>query len=120
MTRKPSTITTVAIGAPLADLPRKNGEPRRTPPAEHWVAVAAAAREAEGQWLPITIPGKSASFYTQSASCIRNSGKTDGRAKTLYSFRSGGYDAEVIDGQLYVRYAPQPTLTAVPRAAKGA
>lgn len=113
-TRKPvARITTVTIGAPLAELPQKVNRPgATTPPAQHWMEVAAACRAAEGQWLPVSLGERTTAYYKQAASSIRNAGKDP---KGLYAFRSGGYDAEYIDEQLYVRYAPTPILTAVPR-----
>ena len=67
-----------------------------TPPADHWIAVAAQAMTHNRQWLKVRIPHLSVDRHRQVVSDIRKG--------TIFAFRWGGFDAQYIDGELYVRY----------------
>lgn len=81
----------IAVVGTLPDRPK-----RTTPPADHWITVAAAAMQHHGKWLKVRIPHLSVDRHKQVVRDIRRG--------DLYAFRWGGFDAQYIDGELYVRY----------------
>lgn len=68
-----------------------------TPPADHWITVAAQAMTHSGKWLRVRVPHLSVDRHRQVVADIRH-GK-------IFAFRWGGFDAQYIDGELYVRWA---------------
>lgn len=81
----------------VGELP--NPERRTTPPADHWLKVAANAVANEGDWLRIRIPHLTRDRHKQAVTSIRRG--------TIVAFREGGFDARYIDGDLYVRWVNQ-------------
>lgn len=79
-------------------------EPRTTPPARHWITVAAKAMEHEGQWLMIRVPHLKRERHRQVVSDIRKG--------NIFAFRWPGFSARYVDGDLYVRYDEQDETVA--------
>lgn len=82
-------------------------EPERhtTPPARHWMKVAAEAMKNEGQWMQVRVPHLTVDRHKQASHDIRH--------KKLFAFRWDGFDARYIAGELYVRY-DEPEVAAEP------
>lgn len=89
-TRKHTKVQIDVVG----ELP--TSERRTTPPADHWIKVAANAMANEGAWLRIRIPHLTRDRHKQAVSDIRKGG--------IFAFRHGGFDARHVDGDLYVRW----------------
>ena len=86
----------VKIGAPVRTLPG-GGTGRRGRPGDHWWAVAAAAKQHPGMWLPVVITWILPSSLKRAGYDIRNN--------RLPAFRSGSWDAAFRRGKLFVRFA---------------
>lgn len=90
MSPKSSKPEITVVGA----LPERGRQ--TTPPADHWITVAAQAMTHSGKWLKVRVPHLSIDRHRQVVSEIRHS--------KIFAFRWGGFDAQYIDGDLYVRY----------------
>jgi hypothetical protein len=97
---------TVQIGQPLADLPEP--APKTTPPAAHWMQIAEVCRQRPGMWLPVQIGSLTVNRHRQVPKEIRSG--------QLFAFREGRWDAACRNGQLYVRYLGEATVTPISKA----
>ncbi|HEY4534799.1 MAG TPA: Rha family transcriptional regulator [Enteractinococcus sp.] len=86
----------LSIGQPVAQLPKQLAVAKVDPRTTRNDRIAQAAREANGQWVPVTIAEFGDKQYTELAKGI-NYGKRS-------SFANGNYRAVTRDNQLYIRH----------------
>lgn len=89
----------LSIGQPVPCLPRTLATTKIDPRTTRNDRIAQAAREANGQWVPITIDEFDEKQYRQLAYAIRY-----GRRK---SFTNNQYNAVTRDNQLFIQHNPE-------------
>src|SRR5699024_3750449 len=87
----------LSIGQPVPHLPKTLAVVKTDPRTTRNDRIAQAAREANGQWVPVTISDFTDKQYKQLAYAIHY-----GKRK---SFPHGQYKAAIRDNQLYVQHA---------------
>lgn len=86
----------LSIGQPIPQLPKAIAAVKTDPRTTRNDRIAQAAREANGQWVPVTIAEFGDKQYTELAKGI-NYGKRS-------SFADGNYRAATRDNQLYIQH----------------
>lgn len=86
----------LSIGQPVPHLPKTIAVSKVDPRTTRNDRIAQAAREANGQWVPVTVADFGDKQYTELAKGI-NYGKRS-------SFADGNYRAVTRDNQLYIRH----------------
>lgn len=89
----------LSIGQPVAQLPKQLTVAKVDPRTTRNDRIAQAAREANGQWVPVTIDSFGAKQYSELAKGI-----TYGQRQ---SFPRGQYNAVHRDNQLYIKHTPR-------------
>lgn len=86
----------LSIGQPVAQLPKALAAVKTDPRTTRNDRIAQAAREANGQWVPVTIEDFGDKQYTELAKGINYGNRK--------SFADGNYRAVTRDNQLYIRH----------------
>src|SRR5699024_3157986 len=94
----------LSIGQPIRQLPQRYVPGKYDPRTTRNARIAQAAREANGQWVPVTISDFTDKQYKQLAYAIHY-----GQRK---SFPHGQYKAAIRDNQLYVQHAQKGRVIA--------